>query len=60
MKPIEDIIKEYKRYVDVMAFSYHQPEHYDDLVQAGYIGLWNARQRFDPSLGKPFITYTSI
>ena len=60
MQSIEQIIKEYNRYVRVMASSFNQDEYFDDLVSAGNIGLWNAYQRYDPSHGKPFITYASI
>jgi len=60
MQSIEQIIKEYNRYILVMASSFNQDEHFDDLVSAGNIGLWNAYQRFNPELGKPFITYASI
>ncbi|MFQ5794930.1 MAG: sigma-70 family RNA polymerase sigma factor [Candidatus Bipolaricaulia bacterium] len=34
-------------------------EDYDDLIQAGYIGLLNAIHNFDPDRGVKFITYAT-
>ncbi len=42
--------------------SYHTRIHVDfqDLVQAGYIGLWNATKKYNSLLGASFTTYAAI
>lgn len=35
----------------------HLDKHFDDLMQEGRIGLWQAMQRFDPSRGVQLLSY---
>jgi RNA polymerase sigma factor (sigma-70 family) len=41
------------------AYKFHQPEFYEDLVQEGYVALWDAVNNFDESRGVKFSTYAT-
>lgn len=60
MQSIDDIIKDNQRYVQVVASSFNQDQHFDDLVSAGNIGIWKAYQRFDSTKEIPFMKYAGI
>lgn len=55
----DEIVRRYLKMVRQIARSYEvrSADSLDDLIQVGSIGLLNAIERFDPSLGKPFEAY---
>ncbi len=40
-----------------IASDYRNPDHEEDLVQVGFVGLLNAAEHFDPSRGTPFSVF---
>ncbi len=40
-----------------IASDYRNPDHEEDLVQVGFVGLLNALEHFDPSRGTPFSVF---
>lgn len=47
----EETLKNAKRYINKVANKFNMEEHFPDLVQAGYIGLWSAYNKYDESRG---------
>ncbi len=56
MEDFNKIHKKYKRYIQTIAINLCINEHFDDMVQEGFLGLWEAYQRYDESKG-PFKNY---
>ncbi len=55
------VIKAYKKYVAKIALSYHYNDRtlFDDLLQAGLMGLIKAMDNYKPSFDTRFITYAT-
>lgn len=62
METFDEILDKYKRYVEVLANSYGQLDYevVKDIEQEGLIGLWEAYQKFDSTLGVPFLGYAKM
>lgn len=56
-KDYNTLIKANNRYLMKVAQSMNQDDHYEDLLQAGRVGLFYASQHYKPILGVPFIKY---
>ncbi len=56
-KDYDTLIKANNRYLMKVAQSMNQDDHYEDLLQAGRIGLFYASQNYNPAKGVPFIKY---
>ena len=57
------ILKDYENFIYKTARSYHRRNAYlelDDLVQAGWLGLLEAYNKFDESYKNKFLTYASF
>lgn len=62
VEPINKTVLKYKNFIWRTANDYKLPPLLDreDLVQAGYVGLYKAMQRYNPEKGCKFITYAAI
>lgn len=47
-----ELIKKYKRYIEVMAFKFRSEENIQDLIQEGKIGLLVGYEKYDESKGE--------
>ena len=56
---VSRLVEEYRPLVFANAARFHGLE-FDDLVQEGMLGLWNAARRFDPSQGSSFVAFASL
>lgn len=56
---ISRLVEEYRPLVFAIAARFHGLE-FDDLVQEGMLGLWNAARRFDSSQGSSFGAFASL
>ena len=54
-----NFIRTYAPIVRCIVRQYGKTNHYQDLMQEGYIGLIEAAQRYDPSTGVRFESYAS-
>lgn len=56
------VLKDYERFIFKMARYYHKRNssmEFNDLVQAGWLGLLEAYQKFDDSYENTFLTYAA-
>lgn len=56
---ISKLVEQYRPLVFASAARFHGLE-FEDLVQEGMLGLWNAARRFDPSQGSSFGAFASL
>jgi RNA polymerase sporulation-specific sigma factor len=57
------ILQDYENYVYKTARSFHRRNYHvelDDLIQAGWVGLLEAYNKYDESYGTKFLTYASF
>ena len=60
MSPKAINIKEWQPRVEMAAASFRQPYQFDDLVSEGFIALFKAAEKFDPTKGASFTTYATL
>jgi RNA polymerase sigma factor (sigma-70 family) len=56
---IEQLTEAFSRLIHWQAYKLHQPEHFEDLVQEGYVALLQSLYKFDASRGVKFSTYAT-
>lgn len=56
---ISALVEQYRPLVYSIASRFHGLE-FDDLVQEGMLGLWNAARHFDPSQGSSFGAFAAL
>mgnify|MGYP001023165685 CR=1 FL=1 len=60
-KQTEALIRQYRNVVEAIAAKYiNSPLEYDDIIQEGMIGLYNAIGHYDESMASSFMTYAAI
>ncbi len=58
---MKNFIDKYLPLIKSIAKKYKRPGiEYDDLIQEGMIGLWEAKKRFNPHIGTKFSTYATF